>query len=306
MKGCRDEFQKNKDLFDATLKLEFAILQKLIFRDVAPAQLLLVSSFALHVDGQLYRYIRVIEDGDTMGLARAMTKKLQAVTSIMYILDYQYNKDTKQSSSRLTRTTKSDIEACLQLWETMCDASNRADPGLSCSSMLLVARNGNTVKRFFNFSQKLMDDCIVSVVKQPQHMNLCLEYLMTSTWHTNLSLEFQIDMINCLPPQWVHFPFADGPNRWYLYSYKEAILHDDYENIVLMQRQHAQMTFPKKRTPKLFHPTNHPRVSKSRQTNPMISLQQQFIHFGFLRVIDRSSSSTSIVWNAYDAESGVF
>ena len=291
------------------LRTEFSTLVKLLHRMIVPSKLCLMTSVVVVVGERVVRYVRVVEHGSTTGLVQCWISRLRSVMDVDIVVDYQVTSDTVMSlrSYTPTRNRDSDVTDCLKLWNTICATST--EPSLRLSCIFIASVKQEDVFTTFNIDKHMIEGLIVQLAQAPRSFNLNKNFLLTQPrLDTPLPIEKQLELVNCLPPQYVHFPYTLGAPSWNHKSLKQAAIDGCLRERLEWQesRFDDRQQPPKRQRPSTpsSHRARQLRAVESACHPILVSMKQEFVAKGFFRIIQRTSLRATILWNAYDCTSG--
>lgn len=311
MQFCRFALQQTVELNNAVLACEFSILTKILARKNCAIRCFYFTSILCLEGTKLVRYVRLIEFGDICGLGKVILEKLTRNTEIIKVEDYQYTKDTAFAlrRTRVTRNQTNDAQVCCNMWKSMCDISQKHD-NLGFISILIL--EGSDRKRHcycMNLNPDVIKECTSLVIESPRTFNLSISFLIGSSLTSKQDLTFQdhLLLLNCMEPQFVHFPFEQGSNSWPNLSMKQGILSNCLDEVLRSQLRISSIQSNNAicgdSSP--FHRLGG--NSKIRSVRPKLleSLKEQFISKGFLRLAQRDQRLLSVIWNSYNPCTGL-
>ena len=302
MKDCRKALSLQSHIHKSILSVEFLIITKILSRRQTLASCCFMFSF-LHqfTDGRLFRYVRLIEFGDDVGLGDAILTRGTSAATI--VVDHQYTLDTQTqlSKAKQSRGETSDMTLCLSEYQLLIQACEKAPIRLGIQCILFLHGSFGEHKSCFNISSSFVDSIKDGMMAQ-QKFNLCQAFV-PSFLNRDLTLQDQFTLLNCMEPKFVHFPYVKGPLSWNSMSLKHGLLENCLDEIRSMQSQHNVTKYKHFRKGS-HHGSNHRSHHPSLQRSCFVELKSQFVSRGFFRVLIRDSTRLSVVWNAYDPCSG--
>jgi hypothetical protein len=256
-------------------------------------------------ENSLVRYVRLIEHGNALGLGREIIEKIGRLGKAIFVDDYQYTCDVQAQLSYINRSSRnqpSDMPSCASALEDVVKIANSIDQKFGTIAVLFVDTGSANFFSTLNLDPQFFHNAHAKVLKAPFTFNLCRQFLRQ---HQNreqkLSLQQQLNLLNCLEPKYVHFPCIQGEFSWDVMSIKHGVLENSLEDNLRMQSNQRQLSLPKPRGVGGHSGRN----SSNHATNRSLeSLKSQFVARGFLRLLFRDSIRLCVVWNGYDACSG--
>jgi hypothetical protein len=297
-----------RQLEDAILKSEFRVIKKLLAREKLPKSLFMMFSLLIFdAQGKPVRYVRLIEYGTATGLGHIWTSRLNAVNDILHVVDYQFSSDTLDSirNTGQSRNLPSDVTECVRSWEAVCAID--MDPALCFQSAFFVSSKHSVASKTFNCDASFLNTLLSELAQCTQQFNLNMSFLQAQPFSVVVPLAQQFHLVNCLPPQFVHYPFTNGSDTWSRLSVKQSIIDGSFPET--MRKHEIMKPGGPKKTPSLNSGGETESLRRRRSHNSLptvlLSMKQQLINQGFFRIIEKTSLRTTVLWNSYDACTGV-
>jgi hypothetical protein len=266
-------------------------------------------SIITKIDTGFVRYMRLLEFGDAIGLGQKFIERMSQNTGTTYVDDYQYTKDTQQALNSVrsnSRNQKDDMAVCKTSFQKLKHQSSELEKTRGVIAVFFANEDSDTFFDSLNmetaFFQRMYQEFRQS---PPISFNLCHKFWVSYRNTRDLLLPEQLSLVNSLEPKFIHFPFTKDGHDWHSKSTKQAILDDNLELIRTFQLHHSQhMPTTRKRKPST-NLSAHSHRSAIPHSASLESLKRQFIAKGFCRVIHRDKMRITVIWNAYDACSGM-
>jgi hypothetical protein len=308
MKICRDFLEETK-LFQSLLSLEFLILARILGRSQRPEYCFFFFSILLRIDGVFVRYVRLMEHGDAVGFGAELMRLMGKHSTVTeFIEDYQYTMDTESAlmASRESRNQKDDLTACTQAFDTLTRISNE-DVDKKTGVMLIL--HVDALLRCTNMDPNFVIRTKQSLTPTPRsRFNLCTKFWMSCHLPPTLTMKQQLQLVNCIEPKFIHFPYSKSGVTWDTMSTKHAIIHDNLALTLAARSSEKSLAAvnSRARMPQRQRGVRPSALAKPLRFSSIESLKSQFVSAGFFRVVFRDAVRVSVVWNAYDACTGIF
>jgi hypothetical protein len=293
------------NVFDSIVLLEFNILNHLLHRQQQPRYCVLMIIVLCKCSSGVRTYIRALETGSGCGFVERFVQGMGCINTP--IIDYQCTEDVVSALKCNLKTRANDIETCLSSWDSMIKQC-KEHTKLAISSMIGIRTEDSSFLKNYKLSIPLITSTLETVSTNPLRFNLCLDRFI-STYNNNTEYndeQSQLNILNCITPKFVHYPYVNGPQSWTALSLKHAVIDDCIESTYALQQSKnscKRITQGFKRSIKTQHTTNAD-VTNNRDDDPIFLFKQQLMSNGFMRVIEATTYETVIVWNGYDCATG--
>lgn len=304
------------------MNMEFSLIQKMLRRSKRAFVCSFLVAFLFTTPDWPIRYAQCVEWGNGVGICDSFIKQ-RLVSSVPSVVEHVITEETLAlTKSQPTYNRSTDFQLVLSEWDRFASVLND-HMNLSPMSFLVITDSTSTKLciRAFNIATHIVQGVTTQKIQSPQASRFSLSSLLSMPFRHGMSLERQLEAINCLPGfclnQYESVGTRDLFKAWFTLSSRQLMIHEgDIRNIVSSCLLSTGASV--KRSVPLHSPnrglsikfTSEPTTTSDFDDIIESSVLDKFKHScvasGFLRVLKQTEYELAVAWNSYDDKTGFF